>query len=305
MLLNVRNKKKKIYFISALIFAVLLIYFSKNVSVAIIYGIRMSVTRVIPIVFPFLILSDFILAYNIFSDGIISRILSRIFGFSRNGATAFITGFICGFPNGVKCASDLYQNGMIDKDECEILIGVSNNPSLAFILSGVGLGIRANIFDGLLLLFMTFLSALILSRAMFLKKPCNSLNNGVNIRQSFDLVDSVKKAGISSLYISSNIIFFSLISSLFSSVLKSDILKILIDSLLEISNGCIMINSINVLSEKTSLVLTAFAIGFSGFSVHLQSFCFLPKEISRKKYLYIKFLQGVIMMILSTIYFVI
>ena len=53
-----------------------------------------------------------------------------------------------------------------------------------------------------------------------------------------------------------------------------------------------MISDATALPYALSMVSSAFALGFSGFSVHLQAFSFMPSKAQRRKYLLMKLLAG-------------
>ncbi|MBP3583351.1 MAG: hypothetical protein J6K44_04840, partial [Clostridia bacterium] len=63
-----------------------IIIFASAVTDAVSYGIRLSVLRVIPSLFPFFILSDyFVSTVTIPSDSLPSRLFEKIFGISSSG----------------------------------------------------------------------------------------------------------------------------------------------------------------------------------------------------------------------------
>ena len=46
--------------------------------------------------------------------------------------------------------------------------------------------------------------------------------------------------------------------------------------------------------NRTSKKFLSFALGFSGFSVHLQGFSLMPREVSKMRYLSLKFAIGLL-----------
>ena len=71
-----------------------------------------------------------------------------------------------------------------------------------------------------------------------------------------------------------------------------EILVTLMSPFLELTSASEKIYATRITLGKLTNPLLAFALGFSGFSVHMQVFSFLPKEISKIKYLITKFIQG-------------
>ena len=89
----------------------------------------------------------------------VNRIFQKMFGTNALGLYPFVLGSLCGFPLGVKCVRDLYTSGGISKDDAELLIGFCNNTSPAFLIAGVGAGLRGSTYDGIVLYFSMLLSA--------------------------------------------------------------------------------------------------------------------------------------------------
>ena len=125
------------------------LFFSDEIAHSVKSGLSLAVNVVIPSVFPFIILSDAL--YSMLSFGpssVIGRAFEWLFGISRNAVYAFLLGAVCGFPLGVKCTSDLYREGLISREEAEGLMGFCNNTGPAFLISGVGVGLRKNASEG-------------------------------------------------------------------------------------------------------------------------------------------------------------
>ena len=144
---------------TALSSIVISIAYGKEITEAAAHSLRLCLTSILPAIFPYMILSDLLATVKIKSDGFIGKVFRRLFGISPRAFTAFLSGAICGFPIGVKTAVSLYENGAISKKECEHLIGFANNPSLAFIIYGVGVGMRGSLEDGFFLYFSVLISS--------------------------------------------------------------------------------------------------------------------------------------------------
>ena len=87
-------------------------------------GTEVCLTRLIPSLFPFLVVSSLLLSSGL--DRVIGKTLGKplaaLLGISDESACAVILGFICGFPVGAKCACGLLDDGKIEKRECERLL---------------------------------------------------------------------------------------------------------------------------------------------------------------------------------------
>ena len=215
-----------------------------------------------------------------------------MFGISGNAASSFLCGTICGFPLGAKSAVDLYNSKQIDKKELELLCSISGNPSCAFVISGIGAAMYNDALIGVLLYFSVIFSAC-LTCVIFKIKSENMTNSKEIIRQSFSLVNSIQKAGMSSITISSYIIFFSALISLLSAMVRSELATGVFSMLLEISCASLMIAKSSVTLEA-KYVLTAFSLGFSGMSMQMQAMAMAHAKINRSRLIIKKALQGIL-----------
>ena len=273
--------------------SVILLLCGGEVKKGVTYGIELSINTIIPTLFPFFVLSDLWASYLILSKtSFITILFQKMFGISGNAASSFLCGTICGFPLGAKSAVDLYNSKQIDKKELELLCSISGNPSCAFVISGIGAAMYNDAFIGVLLYFSVIFSAC-LTGVIFKIKSENMTNSKEIIRQSFSLVNSIQKAGMSSITISSYIIFFSALNYLWCSLCKNLSINLLFSSLFEVSSACCVIKNSQLSPTPLSMSLTAFALGFSGFSVHMQVFSFLPQCVSKGKYLMLKTIIGI------------
>jgi sporulation integral membrane protein YlbJ len=235
-----------------------------------------------------------------------------LFNVPAQGSIALILGFLSGFPVGAKTAVNLYEKGLCTKTEAERLLTFSNNPSPAFVLGTIGVGIWANNSIGWLLWGIQTLSAIIIG-AVFgsrwkktLKKVNNISTDGegekaskINIIFSKALTDAVKSSALGILNICAFVIFFSIIIKLFSvsalyTVLTgflSDILPFFKDSFKPMMSGILeMTTGINLIDTNADFIqnmtLTAGILGWSGISVHCQVMSFLYEGgLSPKPYI--------------------
>ena len=282
------SKRKSRFLLSAVLIVILTAY-AKEMSAFILQGIKISVFTVIPAIFPFLVLADYLSAES--GDFPFDGFLARIFNIPRKSVGALVCGIICGFPSGVKYCARLYESKNITKEEFERLIGLVNNPSIAFVVSAVGIGFMNSQNDGILLFLSIIISVIITARTF--KMPSQKMHNSDFIsKQSFDFIKSIRDAGISALYISSYIVFFSSVIGFIKIFIKNGVILAFLASTLEIGNATSII-SLLTLNEYHVFFLYGFALGFSGFSVHLQAFSLLPYNIKKGKYLLMKLFQGI------------
>ncbi len=125
---------------SALIIAILFLYLLLFPETAVHdarAGLLLWYQSVVPVLFPFMLLCSLILRFRLTETlpAFLAQPAQILFGCSRSGAFAVITGFLCGFPMGAKVTSDLNRNGDISDEEAKFLYGFVNNLSPGFIVS--------------------------------------------------------------------------------------------------------------------------------------------------------------------------
>lgn len=288
--------------LTALIFLVAL-YLADDLSEYVKDGISLSINVIIPSVFPFLILSDILINY-IHYDKVtrLRTFFERIFKINGAMISAYILGLLCGYPIGARMALTSYENGIIDKDECERLMSFSNNASPAYIICAVGGGLRGSIKEGALLYIITIISSTlsgILSRNG--KKCCHF--TAYIPEQKYNFFHSIRNSIQTSISIGGFITVFSVFFGLIETIIKNKVVLSLILPFLEISNACAFLSDLCIFPSSLTFSLSALAISFSGICVATQTLAIIPDgvKINTKRYFKIKLLQGLIAFILSYI----
>ncbi len=275
----------------------LTVYVSIAHSARIAHSVRSALsllsTVVIPSVFPFMIIADILRSTLDFSAiNHIGIAFERIFRISRAGLYPFLLGALCGFPLGVRCVCELYCEGAITKDEAQRLIGFCNNTGPAFLIAGIGVGLRGSLTDGIILYLSMIFSAIAVGFIFSLTKrrPTPSISH---TRTHFSLTDSIRNAGLSTLTLCSYVSFFACTVGLLRLILGETPIYLSLIPFLEIGSACSIFSKTERLTELGSLLLSAFAVGFSGICVHLQAMALISKtDIGCKKYYIMKLLQG-------------
>ena len=261
-------------------------------------SIKMCLSTIMPSVFPFMILSDYLMCNFTFNDNLgISKTFKKLFSVSPVGLLPFLIGNVCGFPLGTIMVTQLFDEGYINQNEYDTILPLCSNPSIAFVISGVGVGMRGSIKEGIIL-YIVILASTIISGVLWKNKNSASDFNKVLRQNTFSLTTAIKKSALSCIYISAYIIFFYLLITILCSLNIPNFIALLSASFLEISNAASLISKSNI--GWLSMPLTAFSLAFSGISVYMQTLCFATK-ISRKKYLKIKLTEGIIAFIITVI----
>lgn len=274
---------------------VLSLFFSESIKEYARDGLLLCARSILPTLFPFMFFSDLLVSvYDGNGKGALSFLFEKIFGLSAIAVLPFVCGTLCGFPLGAVCVGNLYRAGMFDREDAEYLVGLSSAPSLAFIISGVGVGMLNSSYLGVMLFLSVIISSLITGVIFRTKERKIKISREIK-RQKFDFAESIKRAGFSSLTICAFITFFSVAAGLIGEVVKNKIILAFLTSLLEIGNASSFISSELSASPILMLSMLGFALGFSGLSVYMQTRSVVSDiKFSGRKYLKMKLVQGVL-----------
>ena len=266
---------------------------------------------------------------------LLDKFMRPLFNVPGIGGFAFVMGLISGYPVGAKIVADFREKGLVTQDEGERLLAFTNNSGPLFILSSVGIALFGDTKTGLLLLGTHILACITVGiiLARFSKKnkfensydtiknkferkndsqSCNSEN--ITFKNLGEVLTSNINSSISAiLMIGGFVVIFSVIISILNqtnildnlSTLLYPILnflnidlefaKPLLSGILELTNGVNLVANIPTKLISQNIILSAFLLGFGGFSVLLQVYSIVSKtDLSMKKYLVGKFLQGII-----------
>ena len=268
---------------------------SSEVSEYVKDGMRLAVECVIPSSFPFMIISDLYLYLGRPENlRVLGRVFSRMLGLPISGLSAFICGNIGGFPIGAKMVCDIYSSGAISKEDAERLLPLSSNPSCAFVIGGVGLGIYRDARIGALLLASVWVATLLCG--FITRENVNySQITDYKHKQSYNFINSIKGAGVSSVGIISFISLFSVINGLIKKHVKYVPLTYIFSAISEVTNAVKFFSLLPSKMNFAALVLSAFSLGFGGLSVAMQSAVFTSSsDLKMHKYYLIKLLEGLL-----------
>lgn len=268
--------------------------------------------KVFPSLFPFLVISNIILAYDgvyIYSK-IFGKLLCKPLGLPVECSFVLIISMLCGYPLGAKYSCDLYERKIIDKVTCERLVNIASNPSPLFILGSVGTSMLNSTLIGYILLFSCYASCIIIglllpNKNRTKKGSASAKHDFVAINIGSALKNSVENALNTSLSIGGFVIIFSVVITFVKNRLfiNSEIIENSFIGLIEMTNGCNLVSSTNC-GLYIKIIIISFILSFSGLSIIAQVYSFTYKHnVSMIKYTAIKAIQGIICSFISiTIY---
>lgn len=93
--------------------------------------------RMIPSLFPFMVLSGLILRLNLeqFFAVPFYPVLGRLYRISKTMCTTLFMGFLFGFPLGAKCIAEAYELKRLSKPQAQFLLSFCNNIGPVYLLS--------------------------------------------------------------------------------------------------------------------------------------------------------------------------
>jgi len=232
----------------------------------------------------------------------LGRIISHIFkapvrallGLGEECASALLLGWLCGFPLGAKCASELYAKGRINTDEYNRILCICSTPSPAFLISAVGASMLGSKKYGIWLYALSLLSALCVGIFLRIRRPIShrscSISSTQEERVGFarSLTRAVSDAGVGMLSVCAFVVFFSAFLGALDATLSflplSDTAHSLLFSFFELTSG---LSKICTLRSVRVFPLCALAVGWSGLSVHFQtmSICGSTESANFKGYM--------------------
>ena len=215
-----RVERRQILFLICSVFALVLgLRYSELCAEGVRYGIELSVNKLIPSLFPFMVMAELIVNTNASASvsKIIAKPFSKIFKISTEGALPFLLGMLFGFPIGIKSAISLYENGRIDRSELTRLSLFTSIPSPAFFISAVGEGLFGSVRLGLIFYLIALLGNIFIGiaiRSFFeSERGVYYLSSAKNIGATdVGFVSAVSSSAMSLISVSAFVIFFSMIS---------------------------------------------------------------------------------------------
>ena len=262
-----------------LLAAPMLILMSNTAAGAVSSALGVCISTVIPSLFPFLVLSSYITASGA-ADAIgkfLRKPFGAMFGISGELASAFIVGLISGYPAGAMIAAELVRNKKCDSDSASRALAFCSNTGPAFLIGGIGAGLLGDKRIGIILYIAEIISAIICGVLMRKKDTVresrceNSVTPDISYASAF--VRSVSSAAISMLTICAFIVFFAVISEFLRLFLSQAgniplTVQAVIVSAAEITAG---IRCASETGTVSAALISAFAVGWSGFSVLFQT----------------------------------
>lgn len=277
-----------------------LLRFPQEVSAAVTEGLSLSVSVLIPSLFPFFICVNLTSALGL--TGVLARVFApvmrQMFHVSGAGCTAVLCGAAGGYPSGAQCVAALYREGQLSRAEAEYLLLFCNNAGPAFLFGAVGTVLGIGMTGCLLLWGIHLLSALVIGLVNRPKEAPNAALPPVQrANASGAVVEAVRSAGQAVLQITMFVAAFSVLARLLTMaaahILPDGVCTVL-TGMLELSGGIAALANLPI-ALRWKLALASFFLGFGGLCVWMQTQAVLaPAGLSGCGMLLAKLAQGLL-----------
>lgn len=291
--------KKIINFIILIIFLFLLykiIINNKQITNSILLSIELWKNNIFPILFPFFIISDFLINYG-FAD-YLSVLLKYPFKFlfksNSIGAFVFALSIISGCPSNAKYIKDLYDKNLINEYDSNKLLMFTHFSNPLFILNFVNKYI--DIKYCIMILICHYITNIIIGIIFRNLYPNTNVIKKKILTKNFSITfkNSINNAINTLLLILGTIAFFMIITNVIDMLNINNFIKIFLNSILELTNGINYIGNLNILLKYKIIIITMI-LSFGGICIHFQVLSILEDiKIKYQLYLLSRILHSII-----------
>lgn len=298
-------------------------FYTKDIINSVKGGLSLFVCSVLPALFPFLVLSNIFykLDLNIYLANFLAPCMENLFKVNKNGAYAFITSLISGYPVGSKIVCEMYENKEINNKEANNLIKICASPGPIFVVGVVATSFLNYPLASLIILPSIYLATTLFAFLFFKKKDINKITVAKPFKSHYNigkiLSYSISNSLDTLLTILGYILFFSLIIKV-TCISLTPILSLLpfklsifltgmINGILEMTNGCEAISKISFLQAPSIVAILTFLLCFGGLCINMQCISFISKtDLNIKSFLIgriiISVFAGAISFIISSVF---
>ncbi|MBR3161738.1 MAG: hypothetical protein IKF19_03310 [Bacilli bacterium] len=275
------------------------------------YSLKLWVNSIIPSLFPFFIITEILISYNIINyiPVFLKKVLKKLFNVNDNVVTIFFLSIISGFPSSSKNIKYMYDNYLIDTDMGSHALIFTHFASPLFIMGTVSVFFLHSETFGKIILISHYIPNIILGILTRSNIPNdNTIINYTNLDIRFPkiLIRSIKNSIDTLLMILGIISCFMIISTTITNIFNFDIYtEALIKGILEMTMG---LKSVSVLDIPNiyKVVISSMILSFGGLSVHMQILSFIEDtNISYKTFFIARIYHSILSGILAYILYII
>jgi len=284
------------------LFIAALFYRADIVTQAILSAMDGFLHKMLPILFPYMIISRILISQNLLAPLSYIFPMYRLFRLPSSTIPVFWLGNLCGFPIGAKMTAFLHKQGEISSEEASRLCAISGNASPAFIVQAVGVLLWNDTCFGIYL-FSIQISFSLICGIILGKLGETHDNHTLSAREyttecfSKSFCFAVTESASACVALCGYIVCFSALLSLFP---FEGVLKTAAAGILECTAG---LEDAAMLGGYAGMFFTGFSLGWGGLCITAQIIYVLSDTgISIRPFVRTKFLQGIICGTASVLY---
>ena len=275
---------------------VCLILDGKCASGAVQDGIQLCLCTVIPALFPLFVLSGVLVCAL---SELRIPVLSKALGIPEGSEGIFLLGAIGGFPMGAQCIAQAVEQGSLNKQSAQRMLGFCNNAGPAFLF-----GILGGIFDNPivpLVLFVIQLESAFLVGMLWRSETSMAARLP---KSEISLPNSVSRAVRSMVSVCAWVILANVLLALLDRWLfpfLPELAQVSITGTLELTNGCLTLEDVE--SENLRFILCCGFLNFGGLSVLMQIQAIAGRaQLSVRTCVHQKICQAMLSMAVGAVY---
>ncbi len=274
-------------FIISVVIAFCLLCYPSVVSKGITDGLFLCSGVVIPSLFPFMVLSSFLVKSG-FCNKIghfLEPLTKTLFKLPGCTAGVIFMSLIGGFPVGAKMTYEMFENKQITKFQAKRMMLFCINAGPAFVINAVGYAMFGSSKIGVIIFASLCISSILIGIVTAFtenNEECEiicspTIKNDAKISRA--ITDSASDGAQAIFSVCVWVILFSCLGAIISLPPISESIATFIKCILEVTSGC------KVASESVSIPTIAFVLGWSGLCVHCQIMRYLQGvEINLSKF---------------------
>lgn len=275
--------KKKAFFkisaaaVLAVLFGVGLIIYPQTAALGMKEGIKMSLTVIIPSLFPFLVLSSFVIqsGLSLRAGKLLGKVTNKLFNLPGAAGSAIVMSFMGGYPIGAQMTAELLKQNSITRGQAQRMILFCVNCGPAFVISAVGSAMLGSKRAGVILFTSLTLSAVLVGfMSRFLNEDALGVKSEIDCNTAVTKDEFLSPAAALSLSVSKSItsmlgicawvVLFRCAGEMMTVLHISKPILISLQCITEVTTGC------SAASSHVPLSALAAVLGWGGLSVHCQ-----------------------------------
>ncbi len=263
-------------FILTILLTIFLIAHPTDASTGIKNGLFLLGEKIIPALFPFMILASYIASSPVTTKSalLLDKISLRAFGVNGNGIVVVFLGLLGGYPIGAKTLCKYYDENKLTINEVFKLFPWCVNPGPAFTITAVGTFMIGSTKAGIIMYLSAILSSFSIGlfSKFFVKTSYESNTQKTCNDSKCSFVECVASATSAMLSICSWVLIFSAINNCLHIFIKNETAIRFLSCISEVTTGC------NTLLESNFPIPVICAIiQFGGLAVIFQIAPYLEK----------------------------